>query len=210
MQSTTLKGLTTLAISTSFLAISSPAFAQLDEIVVTAQKREQSLQDVPIAINAFDLEALESKRIDGLEDIAQFSPGVYTTPSPADETGLRVNIRGIGTFDPQIGQDSRTAIYVDGVYFGRTQGLAFDSPDLGRVEILKGPQGTLYGRNTVSGAVNIISVAPEFDEFSGGISGEYGNFNHSRIKGYANIPVAENAALRVSGLFSNTDSGLCS
>ena len=205
MSSRTFKGLTALAVSTSLLAISAPAFAQLDEIVVTAQKREQSLQDVPISINAFDLESLEKNRISGLEDIAKFSPGVYTTPNPADETGVRVNIRGIGTFDPQIGQDSRTAIYVDGVYYGRTQGLAFDSPDLGRVEILKGPQGTLYGRNAVSGAVNIISTAPDTEAFSGAIDAEYGNFEHKKIKGHVNMPLGDRAALRLSGLYSDTD-----
>ena len=204
MSSNTLKGLTALAVSTSLLAISAPAFAQLDEIVVTAQKREQSLQDVPISINAFDLESLEKNRISGIEDIAKFSPGVYTTPNPADETGVRVNIRGIGTFDPQIGQDSRTAIYVDGVYYGRTQGLAFDSPDLARVEILKGPQGTLYGRNAVSGAVNIISAAPSTDGMSGALDAEYGNFEHKKVKGHFNMPLGENAALRVSGLYSDT------
>ncbi len=204
MSSRTFKGLTALAVSTSLLAISAPAFAQLDEIVVTAQKREQSLQDVPISINAFDLESIEKNRISGLEDIAKFAPGVYTTPNPADETGVRVNIRGIGTFDPQIGQDSRTAIYVDGVYYGRTQGLAFDSPDLGRVEILKGPQGTLYGRNSVGGAVNIISVAPSTEALSGGIDAEYGNFDHKRVKGHVNIPLGEQAAFRVSGLYSDT------
>jgi len=204
MSSRTFKGLTALAVSTSLLAISAPAFAQLDEIVVTAQKREQSLQDVPISINAFDLETLEKNRIAGIEDIAKYSPGVYTTPNPADETGVRVNIRGIGTFDPQIGQDSRTAIYVDGVYYGRTQGLAFDSPDLARVEILKGPQGTLYGRNAVSGAVNIISAAPSTEGTSGAVDGEYGNFDHKKIKGHVNIPLGENAAFRVSGLYSDT------
>jgi len=205
MSSCAFKGLTALAVSTSLLAFSAPAFAQLDEIVVTAQKREQSLQDVPISINAFDLESIEKNRISGLEDIAKFSPGVYTTPNPADETGVRVNIRGIGTFDPQIGQDSRTAIYLDGVYYGRSQGLAFDSPDLGRVEILKGPQGTLYGRNSVGGAVNIISVAPDAGEFSGGIDGEFGNFDYRKVKGHINVPIGENAALRVSGLYSDVD-----
>lgn len=204
MSSKTFKGLTALAVSTSLLAISAPAFAQLDEIVVTAQKREQSLQDVPISISAFDLESLEKNRISSIEDIAKFAPGVYTTPNPADETGVRVNIRGIGTFDPQIGQDSRTAIYVDGVYYGRTQGLAFDSPDLGRVEILKGPQGTLYGRNSVSGAVNIISTAPSTDGFSGAIDGEYGNFDHKKVKGHLNVPIGENTAFRISGLYSDT------
>ena len=205
MSSRTLKGLTALTLSTSLLAFSAPAMAQLDEIIVTAQKREQSLQDVPISISAFDVEALETKRIDGLEDIAQFSPGVYTTPNPADETGVRVNIRGIGTFDPQIGQDSRTAIYVDGVYYGRTQGLAFDSPDLGRVEILKGPQGTLYGRNTVAGAVNLISVAPDPTQYSGALDVEVGNFDHRRLNGHINVPITDSAALRISGLFSDTD-----
>jgi len=205
MSSKTFKGLTALAVSTSMLAISTPAFAQLDEIVVTAQKREQSLQDVPISINAFDLESIEKNRISGLEDIAKFSPGVYTTPNPADETGVRVNVRGIGTFDPQIGQDSRTAIYVDGVYYGRSQGLAFDSPDLGRVEILKGPQGSLYGRNSVGGAINLISVAPDTQGFSGGLDAEYGNFDHKRLKGYVNVPLGENTAFRISGLYSDRD-----
>lgn len=205
MSSKMFNGALALAVTTSSLAFNAPAFAQLDEIVVTAQKREQNLQDVAISINAFDLEALESKRIQNISDIATFAPGVYTTPTPADETGVRVNIRGIGTFDPQIGQDSRTAIYVDGVYYGRTQGLAFDSPDLGRVEVLKGPQGTLYGRNTVSGAVNLISTAPSSERFSGALEGELGNFNHRRIKGHVNIPLGEQAAFRVSGLFSDTD-----
>lgn len=117
---------------------------------------------------------------------------------------MRVNIRGVGTFDPQIGQDSRTAIYVDGVYYGRTQGLAFDSPDLGRVEVLKGPQGTLYGRNSVSGAINIISVAPDSSETSGAIDAEYGNYDHKRVKGHLNVPLGENAAFRISGLYSDT------
>jgi len=205
MPSRKLKGLTALALSTSLVSFSAPAIAQIDTIVVTAQKREQSQQDVPISINVFDVETIEKNRISGIEDVAKFAPGVYTTPSPADETGVRVNIRGIGTFDPQIGQDSRTAIYVDGVYYGRSQGLAFDSPDLGRVEILKGPQGTLYGRNTVSGAVNLVSVAPDTSQFSGALEGEYGNFNHVKAKGHINAPLGENAALRISGLYSDVD-----
>jgi len=88
-----------------------------------------------------------------LEDIGTFTPGLYVTQNPADPTGVRISIRGIGTFDPQVGQDSRVAIYQDGVYLGKTQGLGFDMPDLARVEVLKGPQGTLYGRNTVAGGL---------------------------------------------------------
>ena len=103
MASKTIRGLAALTLTTSVLAISTPAYAQLDEVITTAQKREHTLQDVPIAIQTFDLEQLEANRIEGLEDIGQYSPGLYVTPNPADNNGVRVNIRGVGTFDPQIG-----------------------------------------------------------------------------------------------------------
>ena len=92
-----------LAITASLLALNAPAFAQLDEITVTAQKKSENLQDVPVAITAFDLEAIEINRIEGLEDIGTVTPGVYVTQNPADPNGVRINIRGIGTFDPQVG-----------------------------------------------------------------------------------------------------------
>jgi len=194
-----------LAVSTSLLALSAPAYAQLDEIVVTAQKKSQSLQDVPIAIQAFDLESLETNRIEGLEDIAVVTPNVYVTQNPADPNGVRISIRGVGTFDPQIGQDSRIAIYQDGVYQGRTQGLAVDYPDLERVEILKGPQGTLYGRNSVGGAINLISAKPLMGEYTGKVTAEYGNFNHKKLSGAINVPLGESVAARVSGLWLDRD-----
>ena len=205
MSSNTLKGLTALAVSTSLLAISAPAFAQLDEIVVTAQKKEENLQDVPIAIAAFDIEALERNRIEGIEDLGKFTPGVYVTPNPADNNGVRVSIRGIGTFDPQIGQDSRVAIYQDGIYLGKTQGLAFDMPDLARVEVLKGPQGTLYGRNTVAGAINLVSATPDPTEYSGKALVEYGSYNHKKVSGAVNVPMSDTAAFRLSGSYMDRD-----
>ncbi len=203
-----------LASATSVLALSAPAFAQdsaedevsgNDVIVVTAQKRAQNLQDVPIAIAAFDTEALETNRIAGVSDLGKVAPGVYVTPNPADPNGIRINIRGIGTFDPQVGQDSRVALYVDGVYLGKTQGLAFDSPDLERVEILKGPQGTLYGRNSVAGAVNLISARPNADGWSGKFNAEYGRFNHLKFSGAVNVPIGDVGGLRISGLISDRD-----
>ena len=202
--------------ATSVLALSTPAFAQNSEaaedrvtgnsiIVVTAQKKSQDLQDVPIAITAFDTESLETNRIAGVEDLGKVAPGVYVTPNPADPNGIRLNIRGIGTFDPQVGQDSRVALYVDGVYLGKSQGLAFDSPDLERVEILKGPQGTLYGRNSVAGAVNLISARPNADGWSGKLTAEYGRFNHLKFTGAVNIPIGDVGGLRISGLTSDRD-----
>ncbi len=197
------KPLSLLALSSSVMAISMPAHGQsLDEIVVTAQKKEQNLQDVPIAIAAFDLESIQTNRIEGLEDIGRVAPGVNVTPNSADVNGVQVNIRGIGILDPQVGQDSRVAIYQDGVYLGKTQGLALDLPDLARVEILKGPQGTLYGRNSVAGAVNLISQRPDPSGFSGTIEGELGNFSRGKVKGAINVPISEWAALRLSGIYS--------
>ncbi len=194
-----------LALSASTLALSSAAHAQIDEIITTAQKRSENLQDVPVAITAFDVEALEKNRIEGLEDIGTFTSGLYVTQNPADPNGVRINIRGIGTFDPQIGQDSRVAIYQDGIYLGKTQGLVFDMPDLAQIDVLKGPQGTLYGRNTVAGAVNLVSAKPDYEEFSGKATVEYGNFNHKKVAGAINIPLGGAAGARLSGVFLDRD-----
>lgn len=203
-----------LTTATSAIALSAPAMAQgtgsNDEatdrniIIVTAQKKEQDLQDVPITIAAFNAEQLEAQRIEGVEDLGRVAPGVAVTPNPADPTGVRVVIRGVGTFDPQIGQDSRVAIYQDGVYLGKTQGLVFDMPDLERVEIVKGPQGTLYGRNSVAGAVNLISARPD-GEWDGEASFEYGRFNSWKATASVNIPVSDTGGLRLSALVKDQD-----
>lgn len=205
MSSKLFRGLAGLALTTSAFAMSAPAFAQLDEIIVTATKTEKSLQDVSASIIAFDAAALETNRIEGLEDIAQFTPGLYSYPAAANSSGLRVSLRGVGTFDPQLGLDSKVAIYTDGVYLGKVVGLAFDSPDLERVEVLKGPQGTLYGRNAVAGAINLISAAPDPTDTYGHIDTEYGNYNAIGIKGGINLALSENAAFRASAKYGKRD-----
>ena len=177
----------------------------LEEVIVTAQKREQNLQDVPIAITAFDRDAIENLRIEGLEDIGKMTPGIYVTPGSADPNVVLFNIRGIGVLDPQVGQDGRIAVYQDGVYLGKTQGLAFDMPDLERVEIVKGPQGTLYGRNTVGGAINMISATPDPERLTGEIDAEYGNFGHTKISASLNLPLGDVAAFRISALDMERD-----
>lgn len=170
------------------------------DVIVTAEKREVSAQDLPASITAFDEAVIEVRGIDGFEDIALYTPGLFTYPTAANSNGLRLSLRGLGTFDPQIGLDSKVALYVDGVYLGKTQGLAFDSPDLARVEVLKGPQGTLYGRNAVGGAINLISARPEGGEFFGEVEAGYGSFDAVDLNGFVNIPLGENAGLRLSGL----------
>ncbi|MEL7453977.1 MAG: TonB-dependent receptor, partial [Pseudomonadota bacterium] len=177
----------------------------LDTVEVTAQKRAQDLQDVPIAIQAFDAEALETFRIDGFEDISTFTPGLIASPNPSESSGLRLSIRGIGQDDPQIGLDATVGLYVNGIYIGKTPGLAFDSPDLERVEVLKGPQGTLYGRNAVAGAINIITKGAELGEFTGNTTLEIGNFDTFGLRGAVNIPIGETAAVKIAGLSFDRD-----
>ena len=178
----------------------------LDAVEVTAQKRSQDLQDVPISIQTFDTEQLETLRIDGFDDLQNFTPGLTASPNPADSSGLRLSIRGIGQDDPQIGLDATVGLYVNGVYIGKTPGLAFDTPDLERIEVLKGPQGTLYGRNAVAGAINIITKGAEIGgEFGGTATLEAGNFGQFGFKGAVNIPLGETAAIKISGLTFERD-----
>ena len=140
------------------------------------------------------------------DDLQTFTPGLTASPNPADSSGLRLSIRGIGQDDPQIGLDATVGLYVNGVYIGKTPGLAFDTPDLERIEVLKGPQGTLYGRNAVAGAINIITKGAEIGgEFSGNATIDFGNFDQFTFKGAVNIPLGDTAAIKVSGLTSSRD-----
>ena len=169
----------------------------IDNIIVTAQKREESLQDVPISITAFNAEDLEVRDIKGFEDISQFTPGFNTYTAPANTNGVQLFMRGIGTGDPQHGLDTKTALYVDGMYLGKVIGLAFNSPDIERVEVLKGPQGTLYGRNAVAGAINIISAKPVTDQYFGEVEIGYGTYTQTG-SGFVNFPLSDTQAIRLS------------
>ncbi len=135
----------------------------LEEVIVTAEKREASLQDAPISIKAFDNGALEQLGVDGIDDLTGKVPNLSFSPFPADATALRVFIRGIGVSDVQITQDPGVAVYLDGVYIARSTGLALDVADIASLEVLRGPQGTLFGRNTIGGAINIKTAPPDME-----------------------------------------------
>ncbi|QYU68093.1 cbb3-type cytochrome c oxidase subunit I [Leptolyngbya sp. 15MV] len=156
------------------------------EIVVTAQRREESLQDTPISIVALTAEDLEAKRIDGLIDLRANVPNLQLTPFPNNAATTQIFLRGVGLSDDQITQDGGVAVYQDGVYVARSQGQAIEVADLERVEVLRGPQGTLYGRNATGGAINFITRKPELGRFgfkgqasvhigAGGHTGGYGD-----------------------------------
>ena len=140
---------------------STPTSSQLDDIVVTAERRVQSLQSTPISMEAFNAAALEQRGIDGLHDLGSQVPNLTVEPFPTHNATLRLFIRGIGIQDAQLTQDPAVGLYLDGVYIARSVGLALDIADLERIEVLRGPQGTLYGRNTTGGAINLITRRPD-------------------------------------------------
>lgn len=154
-----------------------PGAGGLQEIVVTAQKRAENLQNTPLAVSAVTGEALEARRISDVSDISSVAPNLTTSITPASTTNITVHIRGIGESDPVLTVDSPVGIYVDGIVIGRTTGAVFDLVDLQRVEVLRGPQGTLYGRNTTGGAVNFITAKPA-DSFKGTQTFGYGNLDY--------------------------------
>ena len=171
-----------------------PGYAQIEEVVVTAQKREQSLQDVPIAVSAFGAEAIAESRIDDLQEIAFRTPSFnigQNGPSAPELT-----IRGIGSTDREAGSDRSVVVFVDEVYIGRAGASTFDLFDLERVEVLRGPQGSIFGRNVVGGSVNLVTAKPEPDAEYAGISLAAGNYDLSEVGGYVNLPLKGNFASR--------------
>jgi len=153
----------------------------LSEIIVTAQKRSESLQDTPLAISAINAEMIEQRGITSVAALGSAAPNLIITETPSATANPSISIRGIVDNDPILTADPAVGLYVDGVIVGRSAGALFDMMDLERVEILRGPQGTLYGRNTTGGAVNLISAKPSKD-FGGRLQVGYGSFDEYMVK----------------------------
>lgn len=173
------------------------AQAALEEIIVTAQKRTETIQEIPISISAFSSESLQNMKIVAVTDIADKIPNVMLPPQPVSRTAITPFIRGVGSIDIQVTKDPAVGVYLDGIYLGRTVGMASDLADLERIEVLRGPQGTLYGRNTTGGAINMISAAPDSQlGFRQQVS--VGNRDYWRSQTMLNLPVTETLAARLS------------
>jgi iron complex outermembrane receptor protein len=132
----------------------------LEEIVITARKREETLQVAPVAVSAISGANLEKQQLTRIDDLAQVVPSLNISREAGFANAVTVVMRGIGDTDPVLTNDSPVAIYVDGVYLGRAIGGLMDLVDLDRVEVLRGPQGTLFGRNTTGGAINLYTRPP--------------------------------------------------
>jgi iron complex outermembrane receptor protein len=181
------------------------AGAGLEEVVVTAQKKSESLQEAPISIAAFGANELEARGINTLIDLRSSVPSLQIGPHPNSAITARVFIRGVGNNDDQVTQDPSVAIYLDGVYMARSQGLAMEVGDIERIEVLRGPQGALYGRNASGGAVNFITVAPELDKFGFKQEITAGSRDLLRTKTVVNVPVTEQLAAKLTYLRAKQD-----
>src|SRR5690554_2109227 len=150
----------------------------LEEVIVTAQKREQDMQDTPISIQAFNAEAMQKQNINDINDAAQYMPNVSVVESQGGSTGATIGIRGSIAMNPQISLEPTVGVYVDGVFIAKNVGGLFDVAELERIEVLRGPQGTLYGKNTIGGAVNLVTRKPG-EEFGGTVKVKAGNYNYT-------------------------------
>lgn len=194
--------------------ISTPALAQeeqeqetaqsggLNVIVVTAQRREESVQDIPIAISAFSAEELETRGVSNALEVTQFVPNLVGLNNTGLGTANSYFLRGVGntesiaTFDPPIGT------YVDDIYMSRQNANNLSFFDIERLEVLRGPQGTLFGRNTTGGAINVILKEPG-DEFAGYVEAGYGSYERYMTRASVDIPLADSFAIKVSGYFQD-------
>jgi len=177
----------------------------LEEVIVTAQKREQLLQDVPISIAAFSQDTIEKFGINDIKGLASKVPNVLINEFTGSSTTIRMFIRGVGQNDVQITQDPSVALYMDGVYIGSSVGTAFESADIARIEVLRGPQGTLYGRNSTGGAINLVTRQADPDALTFRQTLTAGNFDHVRSRSILNVPLGDRAAIKLAYLHAERD-----
>ena len=199
-------------LSLSLLAgstLSTPTWAQasqkaadeagkIDTIVVTARKTNENLQTTPVAVTAVSSVTLDRAQVNNVNQLQNIAPGLVVYPATAQPGSAQFSLRGQGQNDGLIAVDQSVGAYVDGVYVARSSGALFNFVDIGRVEVLRGPQGTLFGRNTTGGSINVITKAPT-DKFEGMVRGRYGNYNAFEATGVVNIPIAaSNGGLRIA------------
>ncbi len=179
------------------------ALAQSDEIIVTATKRPQTLQEVPIAVSVVSADTIEKSNVRDLIDIQTSVPSLRVTQlQNASQTNFV--IRGFGNGANNPGIESSVGVFIDGVYRSRSAAAILDLPTLERVEILRGPQSTLFGKNVSAGAISITTKSPQF-EWGGSVEATYGNFDQINFKGSLTGPISDTLAFRVSGSTNNRD-----
>lgn len=190
-------GIISPIISATAVAQSTQGYSMLEEVIVTAQKREQSLQDTPISVSVLDNSAVEKLKISNLLDIAHAVPNLDIRQTTNGSSGARIYIRGVGVNDHVVTLDGAVGVYMDGIYMARNSGLAFDVTDLERIEVLRGPQGSLWGRNTTGGAINLITKKPS-GEFGFKQSLDVGNYDYLRSNTQIDFPKIGDVSTKIS------------
>lgn len=204
-----MRGKLTLLATVCAGAIAFPAYAQnaktddSETIVVTAQRTAEKLQDVPIAVSAFSSEALEKQQIKNTSDLQLTLPNVTFTKT--NFTSSSFTIRGIGDLCVGVTCDQATAIHMNDAPLFGSRIFEGEFYDMAQIEVLRGPQGTLYGRNATSGVVNLKTARPSLTGLAANAEAEYGNYNAVKVKGMVNVPVGDIAAVRLAGFYLNRD-----
>jgi len=188
-----------------------PAVAQVDdrgieEIIVTATKREANIQDIPIAVSAFQAEELSARRIDEIEDLAQVSPSIHVNTSNTSSAGGTLRIRGVGTTGNNIGLEAAVGTFIDGVYRSRSGQGFQDLLDIERIEILRGPQGTLFGKNTSAGALSVVTKKPVLEGHEAWVAAELGDYDSKKLSGSFSAPlIEEKLGMRLAASWNDRD-----
>lgn len=185
------------------LARASDAPPAPQDIVVTAQRRAQKTQEVPIAVTAISDRQIERADMRGLDRLGANVPNLYLARNFGTTSGALIFLRGVGEGDSIFTNDPPVGVYVDDVIFPRATGSLFSFIDIDRIEVLRGPQGTLYGRNTSGGAVKLVTRRPSFDAIGGAGDIAAGSYGRIDVRATVNLPLSSHAALRVSGLSRN-------
>ena len=178
--------------------------AALEEVIVTAERREASLQETPISVLAFGIDSLEKLGVDDLGDIQHSVPNLVMRQFPNSQASLRTYMRGVGNNDVGMSTDPSVGVYIDGIYVARSIGLGSEVASLERIEVLRGPQGSLYGRNTIGGAINMITAKPKGEwGFKGGLSA--GDRDYAKARAEIDTPRAAGLAAKLSLMSSQKD-----
>ena len=184
---------------------SSASVKDIEEVITTARRREESVTDVPISISAFSGSVLEESGIDNMEYLNEIVPNMLMVKANVAQNGVAVGLRGLGSSRSSVQWDQKIAIYVDDAYMLRPQGALFDFFDVSNVQVLKGPQGTLFGKNTTSGAILVNNNMPVIGEFDSSVRVSMGQRNLNDVAVMVNLPLMSNAALRVVGMNKRQD-----
>jgi outer membrane receptor protein involved in Fe transport len=175
-----------------------------NDIVVTATRRNETVQEVPVAITAVGAQLLKDANVTDIRGLEQLAPSLQTTTGQSSATGSSLSIRGVGTAGDNPGFEPAVGVFIDGVFRARAGAALAELPELQRVEVLRGPQGTLFGRNTSSGALSIYTAQPQF-ELGGYVEGVYGNYNAYELRGAITGPISEQFAVRFDGSLRKRD-----